>query len=397
MRDDQRLSLIGQIYEAALDASRWPAVLSSLTQTFNGNTACLFQQNFSTGAARPLGFTDLTVNSFNDYAAYYWRKDIWSLHPGRHAVGEAYLSHGHVSDADLVRSEFYHDFMRPNRLFYALGSLPLVEGRRLYMLGVHRPKKGGRRFSEAQRQDLQLLIPHIQRALQIHHRLEEAAVQRESLQEATDHLTRGIFTVDASGRLLWCNRIGESIYGEDDGLTIQRGALTAACPSETQRLQRLLAGALHSGNGNGTASSTGSGQAASDALLISRPSGRQPYIVLVSPLGAAQRLPDDRGPAVVVFVSDPERAPALPAARLSRLYGLTPAEAQLMLHLAGGQELKHIAAASQRTMNTMRTQLKQVFHKTGTRRQSQLVRLVLQAEGTAEVQEPFMRPQGRGY
>lgn len=381
MRDEQRLSLIGQIYDAALDVSKWPSVLSSLTRTFNGNAACLFQQDFVTGAARPLAFDNLTVTSFNDYAVYYWKKDIWSLNPQRHAAGEAYLSHDHVSDADILRSEFYYDFMRPNQLFHAIGSLPLIEGHLLYMFGIHRPKKGGRRFSEDQRQDLQLFVPHLQRALQIHHRFEQATVQREALEEASDHLTRGIFTFDTSGRLLWCNRVGEMICSQADGLMVQRGQLVAALSDETRRLHQLMGEALHTGNGNGTGSSTGSGQAAGGAMLISRPSGRRPYMLLVTPLRAGNGRLDDRQPAVAVFVSDPERMPELPAIRLSRLYALTQAEAQLTLQLAGGHDLREIAAAMGKTMNTVRTQLKQVFQKTGVKRQAQLVRLVLQTEG----------------
>ena len=381
MRDDRRLDLIGQIYDAGLDASQWPSVLSALTRSFNGNAACLFQQDFITGAARPLAFDNLTVKSFSDYGTYYWKKDIWSPNPRRHAVGEAFLSHEHVSDTDILRSEFYYDFMRPNRLFYATGSLPLIEGHLLYMLGIHRPKRGGRRFSDAQRQDLQLLVPHLRRALQIHHRFEQATVQREALEEASDHLTRGTFTFDAGGRLLWCNPVGKAICDQADGLTMQRGRLVAVLSDETGRLHQLISEALHTGNGNGTASSTGSGQAAGDAMLISRPSGQRSYMLLVSPLRAGRGPLDDRQPAVAVFVSDPERTPELPTTRLSRLYGLTSAEAQLALQVAGGHDLREIAAMSKRTMNTLRTQLKQVFQKTGTRRQAQLVRLVLQIEG----------------
>jgi DNA-binding CsgD family transcriptional regulator len=107
----------------------------------------------------------------------------------------------------------------------------------------------------------------------------------------------------------------------------------------------------------------------------------RPYIVLVSPLRAGRRRLDDRQPVAVVFVSDPERVPEVPLDRLMRLYGLTQAEARLAQQLAAGHDLKDIAAATHRTMNTVRTQLKQAFQKTGTSRQAQLVRLVLQMEG----------------
>ena len=365
-----------------------------MTQTFNGNAACFFQQDFITGAARPLAFDNLTVKSFSDYGTYYWKKDIWSPNPRRHAVGKAFLSHEHVSDTDILRSEFYYDFMQPNRLFHALGSLPLIEGNLMYMLGLHRPKRGGQRFREEQRQSLQLIIPHLQRALQIHHRFEQATVQREALEEASDHLTRGIFVFDANGRLLWGNRVGEAICDQADGLTIQRSQLVAALSDETRRLHQLITEALHTGNGNGTASSTGSGQAAGDTMLISRPSGQRSYMLLVSPLRAGRGLLDDRQPTVAVFVSDPERTSEIPTTRLSRLYGLTSAEAQLALQVAGGHDLREIAAMSKRTMNTVRTQLKQVFVKTGARRQSDLVRLVLQMD-MGQGQEPFARSARR--
>ena len=376
IREGQTLALIDDIYDAAFDASKWTSVLLSLTRMFNGHTACLFQQDFTTGAARPVAFTNLAVKSFYDYVAYYWKQDIWSLRPGRHAVGESYLSHGHVSDADLLRTEFYHDFMRPNRLFYALGSLPLIEDQRLYMLGIQRPRPGGRHFSENQRQNLQRVVPHITRALQIHHRLEAATVEREAFRETADQLSRGLFTFDARGRLLWVNRAGEEICGQADGLTIERGMLTTALATETERLRRLVHGAVEAANGAVLADG--------GTTLISRPSGRRPYVAFSSPLQAGQRLIDDRQPAAVLFVADPERTPEIPLNRLMRLYGLTGAEAQLALQLAGGFDLKMIATAMGKTLNTVRSQLKQVFQKTGTKRQAELMRLLSTIEGDAE-------------
>jgi DNA-binding CsgD family transcriptional regulator len=150
--------------------------------------------------------------------------------------------------------------------------------------------------------------------------------------------------------------------------------VTASVAAETEGLHRLIHQAAQIAGGAPFACVDG-------AMLISRPSGRRPYVVLASPLRAGQRRVDDRQPAVVVFASDPERTPEFPPARLSRLYGLTPAEAQLALQVAGGHDLREIAATSKRTMNTVRTQLKQVFHKTGVKRQAQLMRLVLQIEG----------------
>lgn len=370
LREHQVADLIGRIYDAALDASRWPSVLDDLARLFHGNTACLFRQDLNTGAARALGLHHLDLQTFAEYEAYYWTKDIWSLNPARHAPGRAYASHQHIADDILLRSEIYNDFLKARQMFYAIGGLPLVEGSRMYMVGVHRPRRGRRRYEPRDLRMLQPILPHLKRALQIHHRLEAASVERDALADTADRLPRGVLTFNAQGGLLWMNRAAEAICGQRDGFTVQRGLVTAAVHAETRRLDRLVRAAGRTAE---------DGPACGDAMLITRPSGRRPYIVLVSPLQAGRGM-DDRQPAGIMFVSDPDRMPELPPMRLSRLYGLTPAEARLAQQLAAGRELRDIAAASQRTMNTVRTQLKQVFHKTGTTRQAQLVRLVLEAE-----------------
>jgi len=62
---------------------------------------------------------------------------------------------------------------------------------------------------------------------------------------------------------------------------------------------------------------------------------------------------------------------------LQGLYDLTPAEAEILRLLAEGRSLEEVAQQRGITMNTVRSQLKQVFAKTDTRRQGELVRLVL--------------------
>ena len=58
---------------------------------------------------------------------------------------------------------------------------------------------------------------------------------------------------------------------------------------------------------------------------------------------------------------------------LAVLYGLTPAEAHLAAGLVSYRTLEQIAAERRLSRETLRTQLKQLFAKTGTNRQSELV------------------------
>ena len=69
---------------------------------------------------------------------------------------------------------------------------------------------------------------------------------------------------------------------------------------------------------------------------------------------------------------------ALPAvAQLRAEFGLTKAEARLALRLAGGSSLASAAHAFNVKLTTIRSQLQQVFAKTGTSRQTELVAMLL--------------------
>jgi len=69
----------------------------------------------------------------------------------------------------------------------------------------------------------------------------------------------------------------------------------------------------------------------------------------------------------------------LPGEVLVRLYGLTFAETRLIGLLAAGRSLDEAATALGISRATARTHLRHIFEKTGTTRQSQLMKLVLSA------------------
>src|SRR5215475_10792410 len=60
-------------------------------------------------------------------------------------------------------------------------------------------------------------------------------------------------------------------------------------------------------------------------------------------------------------------------------FGLTPAEARLALHLVAGETLRSAEAKLSITYETARTHLKNIFSKTGTCRQAELVVTIVTA------------------
>jgi DNA-binding CsgD family transcriptional regulator len=68
-----------------------------------------------------------------------------------------------------------------------------------------------------------------------------------------------------------------------------------------------------------------------------------------------------------------------PIDRLRCHFGLTPAEARLAVHLVTGESLRSAAAKLSISYETARSQLKNIFNKTGTGRQAELVVVILTA------------------
>jgi DNA-binding CsgD family transcriptional regulator len=82
-------------------------------------------------------------------------------------------------------------------------------------------------------------------------------------------------------------------------------------------------------------------------------------------------------PAIVLFLRDPEIKTQPPSKVIQQLFHFTPAETTLAIELANGLSLDEAAELLNIRRNTARAHLRSIFSKTGVRRQTELVRLIL--------------------
>lgn len=181
-------------------------------------------------------------------------------------------------------------------------------------------------------------------------------------------LPQAVVLVDARGTVGGLNERAAAIVAQGDGLLISRGVLRCRCLADSAALHRLIADvAQRNGEGGGRTTC---------GLRIQRPVGRRPLTALVTALGSKNVL--QNGEAVVaVLANDPEHAPAIEVQMLRDWYGLTPAEARVAMLLASGLSVDEIVERLDIGANTARTHLKSIFAKTDTRRQGELIRLLL--------------------
>jgi DNA-binding CsgD family transcriptional regulator len=189
--------------------------------------------------------------------------------------------------------------------------------------------------------------------------------------EALDQMQQGTLLVDGDGRILYANRQARELLAVGDGLGASVNGLHADTPDEAQTLRRLIASA---------ARAEGASRAAG-MMAIKRRCGRRPLAVLVVSCHTRTRLAAAIHPqrAVLVFVTDPDRASVVQSDLLRQLYRLTRMEAEIALAMLRGEGLKAIAESFGVSLSTARTHLQNVFDKTETRRQAELVHLLLRS------------------
>jgi DNA-binding CsgD family transcriptional regulator len=182
--------------------------------------------------------------------------------------------------------------------------------------------------------------------------------------ELLDHHPAGMLMLDGEEHVVYANRRAYDLCVVGDGIALVAGKLMLARTPDDERLQRLLTEVRSDARAGG-------------AFRIARPSGKRAYVAVIARVAEPERpLPVPQS-AICIAISDPEGHALLPSERLRAAFGLTDAEARLAALLCGGEDLRSAAREIGITYGTARARLAGIFEKTQTRRQGELIKILL--------------------
>lgn len=184
----------------------------------------------------------------------------------------------------------------------------------------------------------------------------------EGTARVLDAMSSGFLIVNGRMQVQFANQTARRIIEEKDGLTVPAGQLRTSVQRATRQLKQAVRDVLAKTARNG-------------AVTVAKEFGR-PLLLQVFPFSAGDAGDD---PAVAIFVLDPERRPSLDQKVVAELYGLTPAEARLATAIAEGKRLEEIADTFSVSQTTVSFHLQNLFRKTQTSRQSDLVALLIRS------------------
>ena len=198
--------------------------------------------------------------------------------------------------------------------------------------------------------------------------LQIAGAHTALLQTSIDALNSALVLLDQNGKVVFLNIAAERLIRRCHELCVRRDRLCAGRHADTLQLERLTKRAT------GTSGRRRSG----GAVTIKRTLGEQPLQVVAAPLPLDTRtkFTGDLAAVALLVIHDPSEKAYVPQEIIRTTFGLTPAEARLLLALSNGQSLREYSEEYHVTRNTARTHLKSLFAKTRTSKQSDLVRLL---------------------
>ncbi len=365
-------ALIAHLYDAAMDPGAWPGTASRIAQAL-GSTSTVVKLHGVDGHVSLLECTSNLVVPERDQAwADDWhRRDLWVERSLAHGAGRIITDEDLVRPQEQSRSGFYQEWLPRLGIHHMLGAVFPVSPGVMGVLGIHRPRDAGA-YTDRERRQAALVLPHLQRALQIGQRFAVLSDQHSTALQALDRFDTGVFVVDRACRIIHASPRAEAMMRECPEIVVDRGRLSLHPTSLRDKLSALVHAAVET-----AVARVGKADA---ALLVPR-ARRAPLVLNVAPLRPHARFHNRERPAAMVFLRDPETP--LSARRLRELFGLTRTEASVAAALGDGKSPENIAADLGIGIGTVRTHLKRVLAKTGTHRQAQLVALL------ARVAQPF--------
>lgn len=359
------LDLVGLIYDAVLKPDLWNAVLEKASGFVGGMGASIFRQD----VIRKVGNAYYTWGMDAEYEKLYFRKYI-HINPLLPAmltvdVGRVSSNSEQLVPAEFFQTSFYREWAKPQGLIDNVFCILERSATSAAGFVVFRNERDGMADAKAY-ELLEAIVPHLRRAVLIGNVIEHKTTESQGFSDLLDRIRAGVFVVDASGNIRYSNRTANEIVRAGDYLRSAGGKLIARQTEANQLLQEAFRAA---GDGGATISNK------CVAIPLLAADGTR-HLLNLLPL-TRQRAPGiDANAAAAVFVQKAAVELPNPPEVIASAYQLTKTELRVLLalvQLGGGPE---IAEALGIGNGTVKTHLRSLFRKTGTKHQTDLVKLV---------------------
>lgn len=350
-RYDELLELA---YACVLERSTWSDLLGRVSEACGRQRGILLMWDAQQPYAQIALFHQNEASAAEAYSRHFYRLDPTGPAMEHRDRGVWYHDYLELGPERMSRSPYYQEFKRPHGM-RGVSCLKLQhdENHSAYLSLL--TNQDARDPHADQKRMLDRITPHLVRAAQMANVVEGLKLQLQTRQLLQEQHATPLWLVNGEGRVLFCNTAAEQRLGEPGSPLRQRNdRLSLNLPG--MELLTLMRQAC--------------GRAGPARPAWMRLPGAEPVQLLVTPVKAEARFNlIHQQPLALVALLDARPRAAL----LAELFQFTPAENRLAELMVRGQSPEECARRLGVSINTVRSQLRALFAKTGTQKQAELV------------------------
>jgi DNA-binding CsgD family transcriptional regulator/PAS domain-containing protein len=355
--------VIGDIYDAAIDPTLWPAALGSICAYVGGSSAVLFWHDAATEHSEALHL----FNEDPTYTRLYFEKYL-PMNPMFPAatfvdLGVVVADEDIMPASELVKTRFYKEWIKPQGITGAL-AVNLEKGTtRTSLINIRLSTS----TTQEMRSRLGVLVPHLQRATAISKLFDQNKATEKLFANTLNHVEAAVFLVSANAGIVFANEAAERMLAQGALVKKQSNALRAVAPEANRILVDIFSAAEE---GDESVGIRGIAVPLTDAL-------DERWFAHVLPLtsGRRRQAGDNYAAVAAVFIRKTAPNALSPLEGFAKLYKLTAGEVRVFDAVLKVNGVKAIAELLGLSQATVKTHLQSLFRKTATGRQSELIKL----------------------
>ena len=342
--------------------------MSDFRHVFRGRAAVLGRHDFAAGRGEWLFESPVNLPEREAYAAEYSVRNPWFVSSLEYRPGRVMTGDDLIDAKALRRTDFYRRHLERLGLYHRLCGVVSNRENFVYYAEVFHSRNQPP-FDAGDRALLGSILKHLTVSLDNHRRLASERGENCALRSAVERLDSAVFVVDRNGWVLFANACSGNLLEGFEGLEIRDRCIAAVSRAENRALLDAIAEA--------TASGPSVNGGAAKIVTISCPSESYPVVVSVIPAtdGRIDTLAEHQ-PAAILVAKNPHRPNGdFDRCVFTKLFELTPAQGRLVEFILAGRGLAGASRILRISENTARSHLKQIYQKTDTHSQIELVHL----------------------
>ena len=367
-------SAIVDIYSAPGSTQCWNTALHSINALIGGKATAYVLINKDDSVADlslSYGYSDEVMARYSGYGGGL-NDDVRYKYLHNLVPGQAFRDMEYIESRKEWDESPWNQFeLKELGIYYCLSAHVSTHGLWSDYISINRSKHRGPN-SDQEKQSLQLLLPHLSRAAELHRLFTSLETRYQAVLSVLDKLLVGLVIVDKTGFVAAANLAAKAIASESGAYQFnQQGRLrltdTDADITARKYMQQTSATSSVGGHNDG-------GQ-----MVVPKRSTGEDILLEFLPIRDDGFSDRDNIQGTAVFILDPSRAQTFSTTGIKRIFNLTDSESDVVDALVNGSSVSDIADERNTNANTVRRQLKSVFSKTGTSGQLDLLRKVIKA------------------